>query len=91
MPYHALVASLARRAAKGADGREEIRGSYTRYGVLGHNKIEFNVHVDFHLVLFTGVSMDEMKLEQIKCGPAERIYWLGRFHIYFQHVTVESI
>lgn len=30
--------------------------------------------------------MDEMKLEKIKCGRDERVFWLGYFHIYFIHM-----
>ncbi len=36
-----------------------------------------------HLVLFTGVSVDQIKVEQAVCDLDERVYWLSSFLVHF--------
>jgi len=39
-----------------------------------------------HLVLWAGVSVNGIKVEQAECDLDDRVYWLVYFHVHLLHV-----
>lgn len=50
--------------------------------VLGHRLIVVVAYLNAHLVSWTGVSMNDINVEQAECDLDDRVYWLVHFPVY---------